>query len=574
MRLLPLLPLLACVALPGCGDPEPAAGTPLSRQAADERLAERFMVSAAHPLAVEAGLDVMRRGGNAVDAAVAVQMMLGFVEAPETGIGGGGFLLFRHGASGELEVFDGRETAPAAARPDRFTLLGHPVPRWLAIPSGRAVGVPGLVAMLDMAHARHGRVPWGELLEPAIRAAEQGVPMPRRLVAESRNDWSLRLFSDTRRAFVEPANATSPVLRNTDYADTLRVLARRGPGAFYDGDIAAGLVDRARARRPWPSDLELADLRDYRAIERDAICLPYREWTVCGPPPPSSGGLAILQALGMLERFALGEMDPDSLEAVHLIVEAHRLAFADRERYVGDPAFVEVPVAALLDPAYLALRGALIDPAGALREVVPGDPIRMAGRRGEAVAPARPAGNTSHFSIVDEAGNVVALTASIEAPFGSRMSTEGFLLNNQLTDFSFAPRAGAVPHPNAVAPGKRPRSSMSPVIVLDAHGEVRLVVGARGGPRIIAYVLKVLVGVLDWELGIQEAIELPNFVHLAGRLELERGTRLAARGAEFAALGHRVRRAELTSGLHGIEATAAGWRGGADPRLEGIARGE
>lgn len=569
-----LLPLLACAALLGCGAREPPAGPPVSRQAPEERQAERFMVSAAHPLAVQAGLDVLRRGGTAVDAAVAVQMMLGFVEAPETGIGGGGFLLFRDGASGEFELFDGRETAPAAARLDRFLLFGHPVPRWLAIPSGRAVGVPGLVAMLGMAHARHGRMSWAELLEPAIVAAEQGVPMPRRLAAQSRDDWSLRIFADTRRAFVAPANSSPPSLRNTEYADTLRKLAQRGPRAFYDGDIAAGLVDRARARRPWPSDLELDDLGDYRAIERDALCRPYREWIVCGAPPPSSGGLAILQALGMLERFSLGKLDPHSVEAVHLMVEAHRLAFADREHYVGDPAFVDVPAAALLDPAYLALRAALIDPARALRDVAPGDPVRMVVQRGGVAAPARPAGNTSHFSIVDAAGNVVALTASIEAPFGSRMTSGGFLLNNQLTDFSFTPDLGDRAHPNAVAPGKRPLSSMAPVIVMDSRGETRLVIGARGGPRIIGYVLKVLVGVLDWDMEIQDAIGLPNFAHLEGRLELERGSTLAARSAEFEALGHRVRPAMLTSGLHGIESTATGWRGGADPRLEGVARGD
>lgn len=569
-----LLPLLACAALLACGSREPPGGPPVSRQAPEERRAERFMVSAAHPLAVQAGLDVMRRGGTAVDAAVAVQMMLGFVEAPETGIGGGGFLLFRDGASGELELFDGREAAPAAARPDRFTLFGHPVPRWLAIPTGRAVGVPGLVAMLGMAHARHGQMPWAELLEPAIRAADQGVPMPQRLAAQSLTDWSLRVFADTRRAFVVPASASSPVLRNTDYADTLRALARRGPRAFYDGDIASGLVERARARRPWPSDLELADLRDYRAIERDALCRPYREWTVCGAPPPSSGGLAILQALGMLERFALGELGPDSVEAVHLMVEAGRLAFADRERYVGDPAFVDVPAAALLDPAYLAARAALIDPARALREVAPGDPVRRVAQRDGIAAPARPTGNTSHFSIVDAAGNVVALTASIEAPFGSRMTSGGFLLNNQLTDFSFTPNLGDRAHPNAVAPGKRPRSTMAPVIVMNARGETRLVIGARGGPRIIGHVLKVLVGVLDWDLEVQDAIGLPNFAYLEGRLELERGSTLAARGAEFEARGHRVRAVTLTSGLHGIESTPAGWRGGADPRLEGVARGD
>jgi gamma-glutamyltranspeptidase / glutathione hydrolase len=531
------------------------------------------MVAAAHPLAVQAGLEILRGGGSAMDAAVAVQAALGFVEAPETGIGGGGFLLFFDAATGEVQFFDGRETAPAAAHPDRFLLLGQPAPRWFAIPSGRAVGVPGLVAMLELAHARHGRLPWADLLQPAIRLAEHGVPMPTRLRDESRADYSLRLFSDTRGAFVTAAGADPPILRNAPYAATLRALAERGPKAFYVGEIPAALVERVGARRPWGSDMTLEDLRDYMPLERAPVCGPYRQWTVCGAPPPSSGGIAVLQILGIVERFALAELGPDSAEAMHLLVEAHRLALADREHYIGDPDFVAVPVEGLLDAGYLQTRSALIDPKLAMANALPGAP-------GAATTGGRPArhatspGGTSHFTIVDGEGNVVALTSSIEAPFGSRMTSGGFLLNNQLTDFSFRPRDGAREHPNAVAPGKRPRSSMSPVIVLDAQGEVRLAIGARGGPRIIAYVVKTLVGVLDWDLEIQEAIALPNFAYAGGRLELERGTPLAARRAEFTARGHKVREADLASGLHGIERTGNGWRGGADPRLEGAARGE
>jgi gamma-glutamyltranspeptidase / glutathione hydrolase len=531
------------------------------------------MVSAAHPLAVEAGLDVLRRGGSALDAAVAVQMMLGLVEAPETGIGGGGFLLYLDASSGKIEFFDGRETAPAAARPGRFTLLGIPAPRSLAIASGRSVGVPGLVAMLEKAHARHGRLPWAELLEPAIRAAESGMPMPRRMVRESRNDFSLRWFADTRRKFVAPAGEPEPVLHNPEYGATLRTLAKQGPRAFYEGEIAAALVERAGRRWPWRSDLETADLNDYRALERAPVCGRYRQWMVCGAPPPSSGGIALLQALGMLEHYPLPAFGPGSVQATHLLVEAHRLAFADRERYIGDPDFTDVPAEALLEESYLKRRAALIDPYQAMRYAPPGDPARLIAKLSEEIPAAAAAGGTSHFSVIDGDGNVVALTSSIEAPFGSRMSTGGFLLNNQLTDFSFAARYGLRPHPNAVAPGKRPRSSMSPVIVTDEAGEIRLVIGARGGPRIIGYVLKVVIGVLDWELDIQEAIALPNFAYLDG-LELERGTELAARAAEFQILGHVVRHASLISGLHGIERAADGWRGGADPRTEGVARGD
>jgi gamma-glutamyltranspeptidase / glutathione hydrolase len=564
---------LACVLLLSACRPGPDAPPP-PRQSEADRTAAQFMVSAASPHAVEAGLAVLRRGGTAVDAAVAVQAALGFVEAPEGGIGGGGFLLYLDADSGQIEFFDGRETAPAAATPGRFTLLGLPVPRTLAIPSGRAVGVPGLVAMLEKAHARHGRLPWADLLDPAIRLADEGVPMPARLRRQVRNDFSLRLFPDIRQAFVTPAAEAEPWLRSPAYAATLQTLAARGPRAFYEGEIAVSLVERARARRPWPSDMTLADLRGYEALERVPVCGRYRAWTICGAPPPSSGGIAVLQILAMVERFPLAQLGPDSTEAIHLLVEAHRLAFADRARYVADPAFVEVPVQQLLDEEYLQQRSRLISPGRALRNPRPGEFQRAMNLAAASTGQELPEGGTSHFTIVDGAGNVAALTSSVESPFGSRMMSGGIVLNNQLTDFAFSARAGDRADVNAVAPGKRPRSSMSPVIVLDERGAVRLAIGARGGPRIIAHVVKTLVAVLDWELDIQQAIALPNFVHADGRLELEEGTPLAARRAEFEARGHRVRTVVLPSGLHGIERAAPGWRGGADPRLDGVARGD
>lgn len=531
------------------------------------------MVAAAHPLAVEAGLAVMRRGGHAVDAAIAVQMVLGLVEPQETGPGGGGFLLYRDASRGRMTVYDGRETAPAAADADRFTLLGQPVPKWFAVPSGRAVGVPGLLAMLGLAHADHGRLPWDELLAPAVRLAEEGVPMPARLQHMSRRDPSLRLFADTRRNFVAPAGDEPARLHNPEYGRSLRLLAEHGPGAFYEGPLGGALVERVAERRPWPGGLALSDLRDYRALRRMAVCGPYRRWTVCGAPPPSSGGIAVLQILGMLERFELADEAPLSTDAVHLVVEAHRLAFADRARYLGDPAFTQVPTPALLAREYLRGRAALIDPARAMPPPPHGAPAPGLASV-DALPPEAVSGGTTHFTVADADGNIVALTSSIEAPFGSRMMSGGFLLNNQLTDFSFEPRLGAQAHPNAVAPGKRPRSSMSPVIVLDEQGEVRLAIGARGGPRIIAHVVKVLVGVLDWKLPIQEAIDLPNFVHAQGRLELEEGAVPDGLHEALEARGHRVHEAALSSGLHGIEAHAGGWRGGADRRLDGIARGD
>jgi gamma-glutamyltranspeptidase/glutathione hydrolase len=565
--------LALVVLLAGCETPAP--DNLLAHQSEAERSAKHFMVSTAHPLATEAGLAVLRDGGNAVDAAVAVQMVLGFVEAPETGIGGGGFLLFRDGASGALRFYDGRETAPLAANAERFLLLGQPLPLAAAVPTGRAVGVPGLVAMLGLAHENHGSHAWAELLQPAIELAESGTPMPDRLQRQIREDNSLRLFSDMRRMFVDPAAEEAPRLANQQYAETLRTLAREGPQAFYGGPIARDIAARAASRLLWPGDLTEEDFAAYRAIERDAVCGVYREWTVCGAPPPSSGGIAVLQILGLLERFPLAELGPDSVESIHLVAEACRLPFADRYRYLGDPAFVDVPLADLLARDYLARRSMLIDPARAMVEAKPGEP----GRR--TVIPEAEPGDeqetlgTSHFSIVDGDDNLVALTSSIEAPFGARMSTRGFLLNNQLTDFTFDPALedGRL-HPNAVAPGKRPRSSMSPVMVFDADGNVRLVIGSRGGARIIGYVVKALIGVLDWNLDVQDAVALPNFVHRGQMLELERGSVLERHRSALEALGHDVKLVRMTSGLHGMERIDGGWRGAADPRLDGVASGE
>ena len=576
LRVLPRVAACAlAAALAGCSLSSSEPDTFVARQTEAERSAPRFMVSTAHPLATEAGLDVLRAGGNAVDAAIAVQMVLSFVEPPETGIGGGGFLLYHDATAGRTHFHDGRETAPAAATPDRFTVLGRPVPLWAAIPTGRAVGVPGLMAMLGQAHEAHGSRPWAELLQPAIDLAEHGVPMPERLRRQIAEDRSLTLFADTRRHFVAPAQDDPPRLSNPELADTLRLLADEGPQVLYTGELAAAIVERARARWPWRGDLTTEDLAGYRARAREPVCGRYREWTLCGAPPPSSGGIAVLQILGMLERFPLDELGPDSALATHLIAEAGRLAYADRYRYLGDPEFVEVPVAGLIDPDYLAARSALITPEHALRKVPPGRPGQS-----PVVPEAEPAAEdetvgTSHFTIVDARGNLVALTSSVEAPFGARMLTRGFLLNNQLTDFTFDPMLeDGSPHPNVVAPGKRPRSSMSPVMVFDADGEVKLVIGSRGGARIIPYVVKALVGVLDWDLDIQDAIALPNFAYRDGMLEMERGSRLERHREALEALGHKVVTERMTSGLHGVERVDAGWRGGADPRLDGVAKGE
>ncbi|WP_151702746.1 gamma-glutamyltransferase [Nitrincola alkalilacustris] len=558
--------------LQGCSDNQEIDLS--SRQTLDDRQAEQFMVAAAHPLAVEAGLEVMRRGGNAIDAAIAVQMVLGFVEPPESGIGGGGFMLFHDSPNNQIYFFDGRETAPASADEKRFTLLGQPVPRPVVIPSGRAVGVPGLMAMLEMAHSAHGTLPWHELFEPAASLAEQGIPMPDRLKAQIDRDPSLLLFRDTRSYFKAQARGDEPQLHNPLMSDTLRTLADQGAAALYQGELGERFIRRASAPWIWPGDLQPSDFEQYKALQRDPVCGPYRQWTICGAPPPSSGGITLLQILGMLEQFPLPQMEYLSADTLHLIAEASRLAFADREFYIGDPDFVDVPTQALIDPDYLHQRAELINQEQALIEISPGIPGQSPLRVGKIFSPQRETTGTTHFSIVDADGRMVALTSSNEMPFGNRRMTDGFLLNNQLTDFSFVPHLDGQPHPNAVAPGKRPRSSMSPVIVFDARGNTQLVIGSRGGSRIIGYVLKTLLGVLDWNLDLQDAIALPNMIHRGDALELEQGTQLTDLSSDLQARGHKIRIISLESGLHGIERTDSGWRGGADPRLDGVARGD
>jgi gamma-glutamyltranspeptidase/glutathione hydrolase len=510
-----------------------------SAEAREAVVAKQFMVAAAHPLAVEAGYEALKRGGSAVDAAVAVQMVLGLVEPESSGIGGGAFMLHWSEREKKLRTYDGRETAPAAAKPDRFLdSQKRPLSFIDAAVGGRSVGVPGVLRMLELAHARHGRLPWHELFDPAIRIAEQGFdasPKLREALARER--------------FLRSEIFSSPRIVNREYAETLRVIARGGARMFYEGDIAKDMVLAVRTHAK-PGDLSEDDLRSYRALEREAVCGPYRRWRVCSMGPPSSGGVAVLQILGLLERTSFARAPPGSAAALHLFAEAGKLAYADRARYLGDPAFVPVPVNALLHPRYLEKRAQLI------------------GDRAMALAPPGDAeAGTSHFSIVDARGDVVAMTTTIESAFGSRIMVRGFLLNNQLTDFDFAPGG-----PNSVAPRKRPRSSMAPTLVFEGE-KVRMALGSPGGSMIINYVAKALVGTLDWGLELQAAIELPNFGSRNGPTLIEQGSRYDELASPLAGLGHQVDRIPLTSGLHGIERVPGGWRGGADPRREGIARG-
>jgi len=579
-------PALALVLLlaGACGTDVPERADPTLSQSAASPDAARHLVAAAHPRAVEAGLEVLRAGGSAVDAAVAVQMVLGVIESPETGLGGGGFLLFYERATGHISFHDGRETAPGAATATRFAVRGRPIPHNAAVVSGRSVGVPGLVAMLDSAHRAHGSLPWERLLAPAIETAREGFEMPVRLQRQLRGDVTLRFFGDIRRHYLRPLRASPPMLTNPTLAATLTSLAEEGPAAFYDGAITEQVIARAAARVPWRGDLQPEDFTDYRAIVRDPVCGTYRSWRICGAPPPSAGGIAVLQILGMLEHFAMDQHAADMPLAMHLLAEAGRLAFADLGRYVGDPAFVRVPITELLDPGYLQARAALIDPDTAMTSVQAGDlragspaalRLPVGSVRQAAATAAQPhAGGTSHFTIVDALGNVALVTTTIEAPFGSRMRAAGFLLNNQLTDFTFTDRVHGEAEPNLPAAGKRPRSSMSPVLVFDADNELVLAFGARGGSRIIGHVARVLVAVLDWQMPLAEAVAAGNFLHRGLGLEIERDSELIAHRDVLSAKGHSVIVRRMPSGLHGIQRSAQGWHGAADPRLDGIAAGD
>ena len=514
------------------------------------------MVAAAHPLAVEAGYEVLKRGGSALDAAIAVQMALGLAEPQASGIGGGAFLLYWDEKAKVLRSYDGRESAPAAARADRFLKPdGKPMATREAIPGGRSVGTPGVLRALELAHRKHGRLAWAELFEPAIAAAEAGFTVSERLhgwlerMEDLRDDPAARaLYYD---AEGKPKAAGS-VVANPEYAATLRVLAKQGADGFYRGPIAAAIVRAVRSQAT-AGDLSEDDLAAYQAFERQPVCGPYRRVRVCSMGPPSSGGVAVLQILGLLERTGFAEAPPQSELALHLFAEARRLAFADRAKYLGDPDFVPVPVQKLLAKAYLDRRAALI---------------------GERAMPVAPAGDaeapgTSHISIVDAQGNALSMTTTIEAPFGSRIMVRGFMLNNELTDFDFVPGSA-----NEVGPRKRPRSSMAPTIVFDADGAVRVVIGSAGGPYIIGDVAKALVGMLDWKLDVQAAIELPNFGGRGEAVEIEAGEAYERLAAPQRARGHEVRPREFPSGLHGVERVEGGWRGGADPRRDGVARGD
>ncbi|MBE0614034.1 MAG: gamma-glutamyltransferase [Burkholderiales bacterium] len=552
--------------------PEPASG--FSQKHAVE--AKHFLLAAAHPLAVEAGYDLLRRGGSAIDAAVAVQMVLNLVEPQSSGIGGGAFILHYSAGDAKLSAYDGRETAPGAARADRFIGAdGKPLRFLEAVVGGKSVGTPGVLRALELAHARHGRLPWAELFQPAIRIASEGFPLSPRLHRLLAWVHLAGRSEAMRRMYYQDDDTPKPVgtlLKNPALAATLRRIAVQGANAFYEGEIARD-ISKAVNDSLNPGDLGMDDLAHYSARAREPVCAPYRQWKVCGMPPPTSGGITVLQVLGMLQRLAPGHLPSDPVGAAHLVAESERLAYADRERYLADADFVPVPVAGLLAPEYLAGRAALVRPDQSLGHARPGTPPGAPlAELAPDESPELP--STSHMSIVDAAGNAVAMTSSIEFAFGSQQMTHGFMLNNQLTDFSFVAEKDGKLVANRIEPGKRPRSSMAPTMVFDRNGALMLVLGSAGGSAIINHVVKTLIAVLDRELDIQQAIDLPNFGSRNGPTELERSTVAESWAAPLEALGHDVRVIDMNSGVHAIQRTHQGWRGGADARREGSAKGD
>jgi len=540
-----------------------------------ETVARHRMVAAANPYAAKAALEMLRQGGSAVDAAIAAQMVLTLVEPESSGLGGGAFMLLWDPASKKITSFDGRETAPASASPGMFLdINGNPRAHLDAIPGGLSVGVPGVVAMLELAHKKYGKLPWAKLFAPAIALAENGVPVGHKLATTLRAYPAIVAMPDVKRYFTKPDGTLyneGDLLRNSDLAAALKAIANGGARAFYSGPIARDIVDKVQHAPINPGGMTLSDLAHYRARERPPVCGSYRGERICSMGPPSSGGVAVLQILEMLERFPPNKLAPNSLGEVHLVSQASRLAFADRGAYLGDPAFVRVPLRGLLDQKYIRARATLIDPARDMGEAAPGSPpgVRFAPQ------PSHELHGTSHMSIVDDSGEVVSMTTTVEYVLGSEMMADGFFLNNELTDFSFVPAQGGKPVANVPAPGKRPMSSMAPVIMFDKQGRFAATLGSPGGPAIISYVAETLVAMIDGHLAPQAAAALPHHVDMNGPLSLEKAPSLDALASALTKMGYGVRTGgEEKSGLQIIERVKGGYVGAADPRRDGVAIGD
>jgi gamma-glutamyltranspeptidase/glutathione hydrolase len=550
------------------------------------------MVATADIYASEAAADMLRKGGSATDAAIAAQLVLTLTEPQSSGIGGGLFSVHLDGETGDITTFDGRETAPGAAT-ERLFLKddGKPMP-WLdAALGGRPVGVPGVIAALHLQHQKFGKLAWAELFEPAIRLSEAGFKASPRLAAAIAESEELEDDEAAQALYYLPDDASEkagePVpagylVRNPAYARTLRPIASKGPDGFYKGDVAEAIVAAVTSHEINPGQMTLDDLAAYKAVERPAVCGAYRVWQVCGMGPPSSGGLTTLMILGMLEPYSMAELDPNGAMAAHLFAQAGRLAFADRNRYIADMDFADVPLAGLIDREYLRSRARLIDPLKDIGEAAPGTPPGAISEQKAADASLAEYG-TSHLAIIDQAGNAVSMTMSVERAFGARIMAAGFVLNNQLTDFSFVPSYGGNKVANRPEGGKRPRSSMSPSIVLNGDGSLFAAVGSPGGSRIIGFTARAIMGLTDWGLTMQQSVSLPHVINRnTSTTEIEATTassggldgelrQFGKLAAPLADMGHEVEVKELNSGLQGIRRSPDGsLDGGADPRREGV----
>ncbi|MFD1327092.1 gamma-glutamyltransferase [Mycoplana ramosa] len=541
--------------------------------------AKSYMVAAANPVAAASGAEILARGGSAIDAAVVVQTILGLVEPQSSGLGGGAFLVYYDAGKKRLTTLDGRETAPQKANPKLFLDdKGQPLKFFDAVVGGRSVGTPGTVRLLQEAHNRYGALDWKVLLEPAAALADAGFAVSPRLAALIAAEGDkLKTFEKTKNYFFDAAGAplkAGTILKNPDYAATLRAIARNGADAFYTGPIAEAIVDTVRMAAKNPGVLTLDDLSTYRVNVRSPVCIAYRALEVCGMGPPSSGAVTVGQTLGMIENFDIKGLGSNSPRGWRIIGDAQRLAFADRGRYLADTDYVPTPIKGLLEKEYLGKRAALLDGDRALADdaVKPGEPewdhAQLFGSDTSLELP-----STSHFVIVDKQGNVVSMTTTIENGFGSRLMTNGFLLNNELTDFSFETHDNGVPIANRVEPGKRPRSSMAPTIVMKG-GKPLLAIGSPGGSQIIGYVTQALIGYIDWGMDVGQIVSMPHLLNRFGTFEIEAGTDAEKLAKPLQDLGYEVKVGEMNSGLHAIEITADGLKGSADPRREGVAIGK
>ncbi len=554
---------------------EAAEAALASKAAGQPTTAQSWMVAAANPLAVEAGAEVLEQGGTAADAMVAIQAVLGLVEPQSSGLGGGAFLVWYDANSREVTTLDGRETAPLDVTPTLFqTEDGEPMGFWDAVVGGRSVGTPGTPKLMEEAHTRWGALEWAGLFAPAISLADEGFAVSERMAGSVAGGAErLQTFKRTADYFFPGGTAlmAGDRLVNEEYANTLRLIAAHGSDVFYTGAIADDIVAIVRTAPGNSGVLSTTDLAIYEVIEREPICVAYRAHDVCGMGPPSSGALTVGQILGMLNRYDLAAMGPESADAWRLIGDASRLAFADRGRYMADSDFVPMPTQGLVADGYLDARAAMLGGENALAEVSAGAPewdhaLLLADDESLELP------STSHISIVDQYGNALSMTTTIENGFGSRLMVRGFLLNNELTDFSFRTQRDGLPIANRVEPGKRPRSSMSPTIVLQ-DGTPKLVVGSPGGSRIIGYVAQTIIAHLDWGMDVQQAVSMPHLVNRFGTYDLEAGTDAESFEAALGEMGFETNVRSLTSGLHAIGVSGA-LSGGADPRREGIAMGQ